>query len=221
MSDQIRPHRQQFRPGSEHDVGGHLGLVEDPVVAVEAGPDDGGQQRVDPPGERVENPRPRPMGELVAERLGPGQILHPHQRVVVTAIPDPGPVELAGQPFPAVDVDLDLIGQPRLDADMHEPELGVDQIQVVVHAFPFPADRLQPAGAMIAPHLHRPARLDRRQHAHHPFGDRIPLRDLPSPVLLVRPRRRLVALSRYRYGRPASAANRLALTVSSSVAAVA
>jgi len=141
MSDQIRPHRQQFRPGSEHDVGGHLGLVEDPVVAVEAGPDDGGQQRVDPPGERVENPRPRPMGELVAERLGPGQILHPHQRVVVTAIPNPGPVELAGQPFPAVDVDLDLIGQPRLDADMHEPELGVDQIQVVVHAFPFPADR--------------------------------------------------------------------------------
>ena len=34
----------------------------------------------------------------------------------------------------AVDVDLDLVGDPALDAHVHETELGIDQVHVVVQA---------------------------------------------------------------------------------------
>jgi hypothetical protein len=67
---------------------------------------------------------------------------------------------------------------------VHEPELGVDQIQVVVHALAFPPDRFQPVGAVIGSHLERPARLHHAEHAHDPFGDPVTLRDSAGRVLL-------------------------------------
>src|SRR5437868_11535012 len=54
--------------------------------------------------------------------------------VVMAGIADAGLVEPAGPPLAAVDIDLHVVGDPSLDAHMHEPELGVHQIQVVVQA---------------------------------------------------------------------------------------
>jgi hypothetical protein len=75
VADQIRPHLQQRRAGREHDVGGDLGLVEHPVVAPEPGGGDLGQQRVDSAGERVDDTRPGPVRQLVAQLAGQLKVL--------------------------------------------------------------------------------------------------------------------------------------------------
>ena len=185
VTDQVRPHREQLGAGPEQHVGGHLGLVQHPVVAAEAGPTDGGQQWVDAPGEGVEHPGPGPVGEAFAQLLGPLQVLDPQQGVVVTAVADAGAVELARQPLPAVDVDLDLIGHPGLDAHMHEAELGVDQVEVVVHALALPTGGLEAVGGLGLADLERPARLDHADDTHHPFGHAVAGGDGPGQVLLL------------------------------------
>src|SRR5690242_18773683 len=54
--------------------------------------------------------------------------------VVAAPVPDARRIELPRQPLAAIDVALDLVRRPGLQLDMHPPELGIDQVQVIVQA---------------------------------------------------------------------------------------
>src|SRR5262245_60321248 len=77
-------------------------------------------------------PGPGSVSEAFAQLRGSGRVIDAQQGVVVAEVADTGAVELTSQPLPSVYPDLDGVGQPGLDADVHEPELGVDQVDVVV-----------------------------------------------------------------------------------------
>jgi hypothetical protein len=105
------------------------------------------------------------------------EVIDGEQRVVPADVADPATVELAGQPLAAVDVDLALVRDPALDAHVHEPELVVDDIQVVVQALPFPAEQLETACLVTLANLEAPARLDRADQTDDPLGDPVGLGD--------------------------------------------
>src|SRR6266540_2798423 len=71
----------------------------------------------------------------------------------------------------AVDVDLALVRDPALDPDVHEPELVIDQIQVVVQAPALTAEHLDPSALIAFADLERHARLDRTDQTNDPCGD--------------------------------------------------
>ena len=86
------------------------------------------------------------MGEVFAKIGGLVQVVDPLEGVVVAEVSDPGPVELASEPLAPVDVNLELIRHPALDADMHEAELVVDEVEVVRQASPLAPEDLQLVG---------------------------------------------------------------------------
>ncbi len=54
---------------------------------------------------------------------------------------------LLGQPFVAVDIDLDSERQPGLQADMDQTELRIEEVVIKDSLLPRPADELGPVGA--------------------------------------------------------------------------
>src|SRR5437588_13044193 len=98
-------------------------------------------------------------------------------------------VELAGQPLPPVNPDLDGVGQPCLDADVHEPELGIDQVQVVVNALALARTDLETMGAGIGLAIEGPGWLDDADHTDQSFAHPVFLDDGPGVALfgLARP----------------------------------
>ncbi len=113
------------------------------------------------------------MGEAVAQLGGALEVVDGQEGVLVAHIADAGLVELAGQPFPAVDVDLDLVGDPALDAHVHEAELGVDQVHVMVQALALAPGHLDAVGLVALADLEAHAGLDRADEAHDPLGDAV------------------------------------------------
>jgi hypothetical protein len=75
------------------------------------------------------------------------------------------------------DPDLDGIGQPGLDADVHEAELGVDLIEVVVHALALTAASYEAMSVGIGLDVERPGRLHDGDHTDQPLGDPITIGD--------------------------------------------
>jgi hypothetical protein len=65
-----------------------------------------------------------------------------------------------------------------------EAELGIDQVEVQVHAFTLPADHVELMGGVVAAKFERHARLDGAQHAHQTLGDAVALRDPAGQVFL-------------------------------------
>jgi hypothetical protein len=183
--DQIGPHPEQLGSGAEHDVGGDLGLVQHPVVAAIVGRPNSGQDRVHQPSERVQRPWPCLVHEPVAQLARGVEILDGEQRVVPPHVAHATTVELAGQPFAAVDVDLALVWDLPLDADVHEPELGVDQIQVVVQALAFPPEQFEVAGLVALVDLEAEARLHRADETDDPFADAVALGDALGEVVFM------------------------------------
>ena len=123
------------------------------------------------------------MGEAVAQLGGALEVVDGQEGVLVAHIADAGLVELAGQPFPAVDVDLDLVGDPALDAHVHEAELGVDQVHVVVQALALAPGHLDAVGLVALADLEAHAGLHRADEAHDPLGDAVLGRDRLGQVV--------------------------------------
>ena len=113
----------------EEQIGRELGLVDDPVVVALAEPTFA-EQRVEALGPAVEDVEPAQPRELVGQALGAGSIVDLGEGVVVLDEADAFREELPGQPLVAVDVDLDREGEPRLQADVDEAELRVEEVEV-------------------------------------------------------------------------------------------
>ena len=68
------------------------------------------------------------------QRLGATEIFQPDKTVVALHVAEAGAVELAREPEPAVDADHHLKRKPGLQPQVHQPELGVLKIEIVVQA---------------------------------------------------------------------------------------
>ena len=125
------------------------------------------------------------MGEPLAQLGGRLEVVDGEERVLPADVADAGPVELAGQPLPSIDVDLALIRDPPLDPHVHEPELGIDQVEVVMEALAFPAGQLETTGVVTLADLEAEAGLDRADQTDDPLVDPVPLGDRLGELVLV------------------------------------
>src|SRR5512135_3112503 len=86
------------------------------------------EQRIDLPCPTVEDSRPFELGEAVGQALGLGGVVELCERVVLLHEAEFLLDHLLGQPFEAVDVDLDGERQPGLQADVDQAELGIEEV---------------------------------------------------------------------------------------------
>ena len=107
---------------------------------------------------------------LVQELLGPCPILDPEKLVLAPLVLQVFPVHLARQPLASVEADLDLEGEPGLQAHVQPAELGVEVVVIQLRALATLAAHL-PETLRVLPPLKGPARLDTLQHAHESFSD--------------------------------------------------
>jgi len=112
----------------KEDVGGEFGLVGHPIVLIPL--EDISHQGVDSSGIAVKDFRPFLLRELVGNGLRPLAILNADKGVFHFLILHPSAVELAREPFVPVEVDLDGKRHPGRDANMHEAQRRVHEIEV-------------------------------------------------------------------------------------------
>jgi len=128
MASQSLVKRLECRPGSEDHVGRVLGLIANPVV-VEI-PEEALQERIRFARKFVEDFDPLLSGKAVGNLLGFPFVFEPSKSIVGGSISDLAPVQLALQPRVAVDADLDGEGKPGLEADVHQTQLRIQEIEV-------------------------------------------------------------------------------------------
>jgi hypothetical protein len=124
------------------------------------------------------------VGELVAELCGAFEVADAQERVVVAQVGDPLLVEAPGQPLASVDVDLAVIRHPALDAHVHEAELGVDEVEVVMEAPALSAVDVDGLGPVVLSDLEAHAGLDGGDDADDPLFDPVALGDRLGQVVL-------------------------------------
>src|SRR5512135_203610 len=108
------------------------------------------EQRIDLPCPTVEDSRPFELGEAVGQALGLGGVVELCERVVLLHEAEFLLHHLMGQPFVAVDVDLDGERQPGLQADVDQAELGIEEVVIEHSLLPGSADELGPLGLSCA-----------------------------------------------------------------------
>ena len=160
---QIRQESRQAGSVTEHDVGRHLALVEDPVVAAEPTLLNGGQQGVDSPGKGIQDARPAAMGKVLTQGLCGGHIVDAQETVVVALITNSLAIHFLGQPLVAVDVHLHLKRKPTLYAHVQEAKLRIEDVEVEVQALAPSPHYFQFLALAIALHCKRGARFQDRE----------------------------------------------------------
>ena len=118
------------------------------------------------------------------QRLSLGQIVHVDEAVVALVEADPRPRQLARQPVAAVQTDVDAVRHPRLQPQVHQAELRVEQIEVEVRTLAELRLQLQPLRRAVPAHGERLARLDALEHRDQPLGHAVGPRDVQRPRLL-------------------------------------
>ena len=134
----------QRRATLEQQVGGVLGLIDDPMHGVAR--EQFAQQRIDLPCPTIEDFRPVELGEAVGQALGLDRVVELGERVVLLHEAQLLLHHLLGQPFVAIDVDLDGERQPGLQANVDQAELGIEEVVIEDPLLPRSADELRPLG---------------------------------------------------------------------------
>jgi len=130
---QIFIQRFQHLPAGEHDVGGVLGLVSNPVVLHAT--QQTFHQGIGLAGKAGEEAGPGEFLKTVGQPLCAGGVIDPDERVRNTLVGDVVRIHLSGQPVVTVQADLDSEGKPGLKTDVHESENGIDEIEVEAETF--------------------------------------------------------------------------------------
>ena len=139
----------------------------------------------------------------VGQPLRTGQIVDRDERVVTSQIANARAVELPGEPEPAVQADGDLKREPGLHPQMHEPELGMLEIEVVMETFAGPQLEVKPMRGVVTPHKVGQAWFDNVEKADQPFAHLVALSQRARKLLLAQ--RRRVQIAHRRRSRPANA----------------
>ena len=72
----------------------------------------------------AEHMNPVDLLETIRQLLRPLGVVQPHERVVELHVLDAVTIKLPSQPLVAVDVDLNLAGEPTLELDVDEPQIS-------------------------------------------------------------------------------------------------
>jgi hypothetical protein len=176
----------QIRRLPEGDVERPFALVGRPVVGGPVLLEELPMEGVEMPGDGTQVPGPAGFELPVQEPLGAGPVRDPGEAVVPSSVRQARLVHLPGEPFPAVQADLDREGKPGLDPGVHEPEPRVEPVVVQEQALAPPRDEFQVLGRGVAVDLEAPAGLHAAQHAHQPGADAVAGRDAAGDLLLAR-----------------------------------
>jgi hypothetical protein len=134
----------QRHPTGEQQVGGELGLIDDPMHG--AAGELFSQQRIDLPCPTIQDFRPVELGKAVGQALGLDRIVELSERVVLLHEAQFFLHHLLGKPFVAIDVDLDRKRQPGLQANVDQAELGIEKVIIKDPLLPRPTDELRTIG---------------------------------------------------------------------------
>ncbi len=145
---------------AEHEVGGVLDLHQAPVNAAAEVAQDGTEQ-TGIPVERAVKSLDR---EAVGDFLSPGEVIHGGECVVDQGEADALLGQLAGQPVMAVEVELQAERRPGRHTQIAQPQVGVDEIEVVVQALGLAGLEERPVRGLVVPGPERGARLHGREH---------------------------------------------------------
>src|ERR1700691_5816453 len=102
-----------------------------------------------------------------------GHVGHLDQIVLAPQEADPGPCQFPAKPFPPVQAYAQVERKPRLEADVHESEPWMLQIEVVMQALARHEPQFQLLDFSIRSDFERMAVLDATEHANKPFVDAI------------------------------------------------
>ena len=170
----IQQPRVQFAQrtaAGEQDVRGEFRLCGHPVVAHVTQPAVGTDVRIDLLRPLRELLDPVQLCEAVGQLLGLLGVVELCEGVVMLHEAEAFFEHLPGQPVVAVDVDLDRVGEPRFQADIHQAEFGV-QVIIVQHALRPPLE-VQRRTAFAVFQGNRAAGLLNAQHGDHSLGELI------------------------------------------------
>ncbi|MCZ2074887.1 MAG: hypothetical protein LC130_07785 [Bryobacterales bacterium] len=148
----------------EDDVGGVLALVHAPVI----GHAESAVNRAIGLGKLVQLAVQSLDLPAVGDLLGSCPIRNFDKRVVDEFIADLLLAQPGGQPIVAVEVDLQPAGQPRRHPYVAQPQLIVDEIEVVVQTLAVVRPQVRLAALLVVPGLVGRAPLHRREDAHQP-----------------------------------------------------
>jgi hypothetical protein len=84
--------------------------------------------------------------------LSPSRVGEPDEAVVALNIVETRAVELPSKPESAVETDHYLKGEPRLQADVHESEIVVLKIEIVMQATSLPEVKIEPVFGGVMTH---------------------------------------------------------------------
>jgi hypothetical protein len=160
--------------GREQDVRRPLGLVGRPVIGHGPRLEDLGVERVEPARQGGEGPRPV-GGELLGHQaLGELRVAEVGEALVVALEVGVAPaLQLMGQPLAAVEPDLDVEGEPGLEAGAEEAEDRVPVVFVEVQALPAPPAQAALGGVRGAVVLEAHAGLDALEGTDQAFRERM------------------------------------------------
>lgn len=164
----------------EYDVGGVLELHEAPVVA---GRELGGG-RTEMAGIPVELAVEGLGFQPVGDPLGQLEVLDLDERVVDEPVADLQPVQPRGQPGVPVEAELQAEGSPPRHSQVAQPQVGVDEVEVVVEALAAAGPEERISRAPVLPDFEGGAGFEGAEDVHQPRMAASPGEDLLDAVFL-------------------------------------
>ena len=104
-----------------------------------------------------------------------------HKTVFTPHVFHPPGIHLPGEPFSAVDADVYRQREPGLQPNVHESQLRVEEVKVMVQTLGIPQTKLQAFFVSVLIDVVRPARFDAVQHANQPAFDAVLFGNLSGP----------------------------------------
>jgi hypothetical protein len=154
----------QRRGIAKQHIGRIFTLSDGPVVAAKE-TRVAVQPRVDGLRQPVEHRSPPTCRKLIGEGLCAWQITHGQDGILHLGVRHAGVGQLLGEPVAPVDTDLDSQRQPRLQADVEEPEVAIPIIEVQVQALALAAFQAEPTRLPVTADGERPTWLDAGEDA--------------------------------------------------------
>ena len=162
------------------EIGRELGLIDEPTNLVAS--EFFGQQRIDQPCITLEDLGPIELGETIGLALHLGRIVELGESVVLEHEAQAQTSHLLREPIVAVDVDLEGIGCPGLQADVNEAQLWIEEI-VVKHAL-LPLHRDEARPFVRRPEVKRIAGFLGAEDADQPVFDALLANEAFGPLVL-------------------------------------
>ena len=121
--------------------------------------------------------------QAVGQLLGFVPVSDFNEGVVDDSKRDAVPAELGGKPMVAIEIDLESEGTPGGHPDIAQPQLFIDEVEVVVQAPPLTGLQVGRAGLFVVPGLVGCAAFHGRKDGHHPRTIAALADDLPHQLV--------------------------------------